>query len=55
MICLALVLVLISVLIVPILWRQLASFIEAFPAYAAKLQELISAVIERLSQNMAAF
>ena len=29
--CLAFVLCLISVLIVPVLWTQLASFIEAFP------------------------
>jgi predicted PurR-regulated permease PerM len=48
---LALVLVLISVLIVPVLWRQLASFIEAFPSYAIKLQELISAETERLSRD----
>jgi predicted PurR-regulated permease PerM len=51
MICLALVLVLISLLIVPVLWRQLASFIEAFPAYAVKLEALVSAVTERLSQD----
>jgi predicted PurR-regulated permease PerM len=48
---LALVLVLILVLIVPVLWSQLASFIEAFPAYAAKLEELIKAVSERLSRD----
>jgi predicted PurR-regulated permease PerM len=48
---LALVLVLISVLIMPVLWRQLASFIDAFPSYAIKLQELISAETERLSRD----
>ncbi|MFZ0494493.1 MAG: AI-2E family transporter [Methylocella sp.] len=51
MACLALVLVLIAVFIVPILWRQLASFIEALPAYAAKLEGLISAETERLSRE----
>ena len=51
MTCLALVLVLISVLIVPVLWRQLASFIEAFPAYAVKLEELVTAETERLSRE----
>ncbi|QBR72777.1 AI-2E family transporter [Beijerinckiaceae bacterium] len=43
MACMVLVLGLIFVLVVPVLWRQLASFIEAMPAYAVKLQELISA------------
>ena len=51
MTCLVLVLVLISVLIVPVLWRQLASFIEAFPAYAVKLEELVTAETERLSRE----
>ncbi|MGB7043734.1 MAG: AI-2E family transporter [Methylocella sp.] len=51
MACFALVLVLIAVFIVPILWRQLASFIEALPAYAAKLEGLISAETERLSRE----
>ncbi|MGB6177023.1 MAG: AI-2E family transporter [Methylocella sp.] len=51
MACLALVLVLIAVFIVPILWHQLASFIEALPAYAAKLEGLISAETERLSRE----
>jgi predicted PurR-regulated permease PerM len=43
MACMVLVLGLIFVLVVPVLWHQLASFIEAMPAYAVKLQELISA------------
>ena len=45
--CCALVIVLIAVLILPVLWRQLASFIEALPTYATKLEELVS----RLSQD----
>ena len=49
--CFALVLILISILIVPVLWRQFASFIEALPAYAVKLQGLISGEIGRLSQE----
>ena len=49
--CFALVLILISILIVPVLWRQLASFIEALPAYAVKLQGLISGEIGRLSRE----
>ena len=48
---LALILVLISVLILPVLWRQLASFIEAFPSYAITLEELISDKAERLSRD----
>ncbi len=47
----ALVLILISILLVPVLWRQLASFIEALPAYAVRLQELISGEMERLSRE----
>jgi predicted PurR-regulated permease PerM len=49
--CVAFALVLISVLIVPVLWTQLASFIESFPAYAAKLEALISAETEGLSRK----
>jgi predicted PurR-regulated permease PerM len=49
--CFAFVLILISILIVPVLWRQLESFIEALPAYAVKLQELISGEIGRLSRE----
>src|SRR3984893_2869553 len=49
--CFALVLILISILIVPVLWRQLASFIEALPAYAVTLQGLISGEIGRLSRE----
>ena len=47
----ALVLILISVLIVPVLWGQALSFIEALPAYAAKLEKLISAETARLSRG----
>ncbi len=43
--------VLISILIVPVLWRQLASLIEALPEYAGKLQELISGELTRLSRE----
>jgi predicted PurR-regulated permease PerM len=53
--CTALVLVLISVSIVPVLWRQAAGFIEALPAYAVKLEELISAETARLGQVMDKF
>jgi predicted PurR-regulated permease PerM len=49
--CFALVLILLSILVVPVLWRQLASFIEALPAYAFKLQQLISGEIARLSRE----
>jgi predicted PurR-regulated permease PerM len=49
--CFALVLILLSILVVPVLWRQLASFIEALPAYAFKLQQLISGAIARLSRE----
>jgi predicted PurR-regulated permease PerM len=51
MACVVLILALISVLIVPILWRQLVSFIEAMPAYAVKLQGLISAVSENFEKE----
>ncbi len=51
MACLVLILALISVLIVPVLWRQLVSFIEAMPAYAVKLQGLISAVSENFEKE----
>ncbi|MGH6795263.1 MAG: AI-2E family transporter, partial [Methylocella sp.] len=49
--CFALVLVPTSILIVPIVWRQLVSFTEALPDYAVKLEELISAETARLGQN----
>jgi predicted PurR-regulated permease PerM len=51
MACFVLVLVSISILIGPVLWRQLVSFTEALPAYAAKLEELISAETTRLSRD----
>jgi predicted PurR-regulated permease PerM len=47
----ALVLTLISILILPVLWRQLANFVAALPAYAVKLQGLISGEIGRLSRE----
>ena len=43
MACFALVLVMISVLLGPVLWRQAGSFINALPAYAVKVEALISA------------
>jgi len=46
-----LVLVSISILIVPVLWRQAASFIEALPAYSVKLEKLISVETARLSRE----
>jgi predicted PurR-regulated permease PerM len=49
--CFALILILLSILVVPILWRQLASFIEALPGYAVQLQGLISGEIQRLSRE----
>ncbi len=49
--CFALVLILLSILLVPVLWRQLSSFIEALPGYAVQLQGLISGEIQRLSRE----
>jgi predicted PurR-regulated permease PerM len=51
MTCFVLVLVAISILIGPVVWRQLVSFSEALPAYAVKLEELISAETARLSRD----
>jgi predicted PurR-regulated permease PerM len=51
MACFVLVLVSISILIGPVVWRQAASFIEALPAYAVKLEDLISAETARLSRD----
>ena len=45
-----LILVPILILIGPVVWRQLVSFIEALPAYAVKLEELISAESARLER-----
>ncbi len=42
MACFVLIVVSISILIGPVVWRQLVSFTEALPAYAVKLEELIS-------------
>jgi predicted PurR-regulated permease PerM len=49
-VCFVLVLLPILILIGPVVWRQLVSFIEALPAYAVKLEELISAETARLEQ-----
>jgi predicted PurR-regulated permease PerM len=51
MVCFVLGLVAISILIGPVVWRQLVSFTEALPAYAVKLEELISAETSRLSRD----
>jgi predicted PurR-regulated permease PerM len=51
MACLVLVLGLIFVLIVPVLWRQLAGFIKVMPAYAVKLEGLISVVSENIGRE----
>ena len=51
MACFVLILVSISILIGPVVWRQLVSFTEALPAYAVKLEELISAETERISRE----
>jgi predicted PurR-regulated permease PerM len=51
MACFVLVLVSISILIGPVIWRQLVSFIEALPAYAVKLEQLISAETARLGRD----
>ncbi len=51
MACFVLGLVAISILIGPVVWRQLVSFTEALPAYAVKLEELISAETARLSRD----
>ncbi len=51
MACFVLVLVSMSILIGPVVWRQLVSFTAALPAYAVKLEELISAETARLSRD----
>jgi predicted PurR-regulated permease PerM len=51
MACFVLVLVSMSIFIGPVVWRQLVSFTEALPAYAVKLEELISAETARLSRD----
>ncbi|MGQ0446556.1 MAG: AI-2E family transporter [Beijerinckiaceae bacterium] len=50
-VCFVLVLILIFIMIGPIVWRQLVSFIEALPAYVVKLEELISAETARLQRG----
>ena len=47
----ALLITLLAILFVPVLWRQLWSFIDALPGYAVELQGLISGEIERLSHD----
>jgi predicted PurR-regulated permease PerM len=51
MACFVFVLAVVSILLLPALWRQLDSFIRALPAYAGTLTALISTEIERLSQQ----
>jgi predicted PurR-regulated permease PerM len=51
MACFVLVFALISVLLGPVLWRQLVSFTEALPAYTVKLETLISTEIARLARD----
>ncbi|HTV32377.1 MAG TPA: AI-2E family transporter [Methylocella sp.] len=48
---LTLVMALVSILILPVLWHQLGNFIQALPAYANRLQELISTETERFSRE----
>ncbi len=50
MACFVLVLVAMSILIGPVVWRQLVSFTEALPGYAVKLEELISTETARLGR-----
>ncbi|MGH6868817.1 MAG: AI-2E family transporter, partial [Methylocella sp.] len=45
------VLVIISVLLGPVLWRQAGSLIEALPAYTVKLEALISDEAARLGRK----
>ncbi|HET6376435.1 MAG TPA: AI-2E family transporter, partial [Methylocella sp.] len=51
MISFAVVIIFISFLILPLLWRQLASLIETLPGYAAKAEAMISAEIDHLLQQ----
>jgi predicted PurR-regulated permease PerM len=46
-----LILGLIMILVIPILWHQLGSFIQALPAYVVKLEELVASLSERLVQD----
>ncbi|MEJ0096009.1 MAG: AI-2E family transporter [Methylocella sp.] len=46
-----LILALIVILVIPILWHQLASFIQALPAYVVKIEELVTKLSERLPQD----
>ncbi|MBO0734481.1 MAG: AI-2E family transporter [Methylocapsa sp.] len=47
----ALLFLLLAILFVPVLWRQLWSFIDALPGYAVELQGLISDEMQRLSHE----
>lgn len=48
--CLVLGLVLLGILIVPVLWRQLGSFVNALPGLTVTLYGLVSAAAERLEE-----
>lgn len=50
-----LVFVLIFIVVVPVLGQQLASFIEALPAYVTKLQVLISQIGQQLARDYGGF
>ncbi len=50
-----LVFVLVFILVAPVLGRQLAMFIEALPAYVAKLQELASQIGRQVAHDYGAF
>jgi len=51
MACFVLVLISISILIVPIVWRQLVSFTGALPEYAVKLEETDFGETARLGRD----
>ncbi len=46
-----LILVLFFILVIPVLWHQLASFIQALPSYIVKLEELATSLSKRLAQG----
>ncbi len=47
----AVVLVLILVLIMPVFWRQLASFLDALPSYAVKIEDLVTDFSVRVAND----
>jgi predicted PurR-regulated permease PerM len=51
MVWFTLTLALISILLLPILWRQVENFVAALPGYAITLEGLLSDEIKRLSRN----